>query len=79
MKLLLNNYTNINNAKFKKMIKILDCTLRDGGYYNNWDFDGALVSNYIKAMIDSKIDIIEIGFRSLLEDLLRHIIRLIIF
>ncbi len=22
----------------KDNIKILDCTLRDGGYYNNWDF-----------------------------------------
>ena len=21
-----------------KNIKILDCTLRDGGYYNNWNF-----------------------------------------
>ena len=20
-------------------MKILDCTLRDGGYYNNWNFD----------------------------------------
>lgn len=20
------------------MFKILDCTLRDGGYYTNWDF-----------------------------------------
>ena len=22
-----------------KDIKILDCTLRDGGYYNNWNFE----------------------------------------
>ena len=28
-------------------MKILDCTLRDGGYYTNWDFDDALVTTYI--------------------------------
>ena len=22
-----------------KWIKLLDCTLRNGGYYNSWDFD----------------------------------------
>ena len=31
-------------------MKILDCTLRDGGYYTNWDFDDALVTTYINAM-----------------------------
>ena len=24
-------------------MKILDCTLRDGGYYTNWDFDDKIV------------------------------------
>ncbi len=43
----------------------LDCTLRDGGYYNNWHFDIALINDYLKAMSDAKIDIVEIGFRSL--------------
>ena len=47
-----------------KQIKILDCTLRDGGYYNNWDFDHELVELYLKSMEDASIDIIEIGFRS---------------
>ena len=46
------------------MIKILDCTLRDGGYYNNWDFDLDLVNRYLKSTIKASIDIIEIGFRS---------------
>jgi len=27
-------------------IKILDCTLRDGGYYTNWDFDKELLSGF---------------------------------
>ena len=28
--------------------KILDCTLRDGGYYTNWDFDETIVEQYIQ-------------------------------
>ena len=31
--------------------KILDCTLRDGGYYTNWDFDSNIIDNYIKYTI----------------------------
>ena len=49
----------------KKMTKILDCTLRDGGYYNNWFFDQSLVKNYLSAMQETKIDFVELGFRFL--------------
>ena len=28
--------------------KILDCTLRDGGYYTNWDFSSDVVMTYIE-------------------------------
>ncbi|MES2294544.1 MAG: aldolase catalytic domain-containing protein [Pseudomonadota bacterium] len=42
---------------------ILDCTLRDGGYYNNWDFDPATVRRYINACAVAGIDVVEIGFR----------------
>lgn len=45
-------------------IKVLDCTLRDGGYYNNWDFSDQLVSDYLEAAAASKIDFIELGLRS---------------
>ena len=45
-------------------VNILDCTLRDGGYYNNWDFDPKLVQAYLNAMEQASIDVIEIGFRS---------------
>ena len=44
---------------------LLDCTLRDGGYYNNWDFDHQIIEDYLKAMDSLKIDFVEIGFRSL--------------
>jgi 4-hydroxy 2-oxovalerate aldolase len=45
-------------------VQLLDCTLRDGGYYNNWDFDQELVQVYLKSMEQASIDVIEIGFRS---------------
>jgi len=51
-----------------KEIKLLDCTLRDGGYYNNWDFSKDLVNDYLKAISDSGIRYVEIGFRSLKEN-----------
>lgn len=45
-------------------MKILDCTLRDGGYYTNWDFNSGIVDSYIKAMNELPIDYIEIGYRN---------------
>ena len=51
-----------------KNISLLDCTLRDGGYYNNWDFSKDLVNDYLKAISYSGIRFVEIGFRSLKEN-----------
>ena len=48
----------------KKKIEVLDCTLRDGGYYNNWDFSINLVRDYIKSIATSEIKYAELGFRS---------------
>ena len=48
-----------------KKFKILDCTLRDGGYYTNWDFKSQLVNKYLKAMEELPIDYVEIGYRNL--------------
>ena len=47
------------------MIKLIDCTFRDGGYYNSWDFSSELINDYFKAMEAIAIDYIEIGFRTL--------------
>lgn len=46
-----------------KKIKILDCTLRDGGYYNNWDFEENVFKRYLSSMQNSLIDVVELGFR----------------
>lgn len=43
---------------------LLDCTLRDGGYYNHWDFPPELVADYLAAMAAISADFVEIGFRS---------------
>jgi 4-hydroxy 2-oxovalerate aldolase len=44
---------------------LLDCTLRDGGYYNKWDFPTDLVRRYVRGLTSAGIDTIELGFRSL--------------
>lgn len=46
------------------MLKILDCTLRDGGYYTNWDFSADIVDAYIDAMNQLPIDYLEVGYRN---------------
>ena len=43
---------------------ILDCTLRDGGYYTNWDFDQHLVNSYLLGLNKLPIDYVELGYLS---------------
>ncbi|MFA5117986.1 MAG: hypothetical protein WC695_03930 [Candidatus Omnitrophota bacterium] len=43
---------------------ILDCTIRDGGYINNWQFDKKLVRESYRALSKSGVDYIEIGYRA---------------
>jgi len=45
-----------------KNINILDCTLRDGGYVNNWAFDDKDSFKTIQKLISANIEIIECGF-----------------
>jgi 3-deoxy-manno-octulosonate cytidylyltransferase (CMP-KDO synthetase) len=47
-----------------KNYKILDCTLRDGGYYTDWKFDSSLVRELVKALDNNCVDIIELGYKS---------------
>lgn len=42
-------------------VKVLDCTLRDGGYVNNWEF-GKNTERIVESLYHSGIDIIECGF-----------------
>lgn len=43
--------------------EILDCTVRDGGYINNWRFEKKLVREIYRALSKSGVDYIEIGYK----------------
>ncbi|WP_194778232.1 aldolase catalytic domain-containing protein [Pararhodonellum marinum] len=45
-------------------MKLLDCTLRDGGYYTQWDFDRPLTHAYLESINSLPVDYVEIGYRS---------------
>lgn len=45
-----------------KMIQVLDCTLRDGGYCNRWEFGFHNAKRIISGLVEANIDIIECGF-----------------
>ena len=48
----------------RRRIKVLDCTIRDGGLCNAWRFDHALVARVFNALVDAGIDYMEVGYRS---------------
>ena len=43
-------------------IKLLDCTLRDGGYINDWNFGKAAIVDIKEELEKSNTEIIELGF-----------------
>lgn len=45
-----------------KQLKLLDCTLRDGGFVNDWNFGHDNIVNIFERMISSNVDVLEIGF-----------------
>jgi 4-hydroxy 2-oxovalerate aldolase len=45
-----------------KHIKVLDCTLRDGGYVVNHIFGDKTIKGIIKKLCKAKVDVIECGF-----------------
>ena len=49
----------------KKELNFLDCTFRDGGYYNNWDFSPQLIQIYLNQISQTSIKYVEIGFFTL--------------
>lgn len=48
--------------KNRKELEILDCTIRDGGYVNNWDFDEKLVRETYRALSKAGVDYVELGY-----------------
>lgn len=45
-----------------KEIKLLDCTLRDGGYINDWNFGHSVIVGTYKRLDTAGVDYIEVGF-----------------
>jgi len=49
---------------YRPQIKVLDCTIRDGGLMNNSNFSLDLVRSVYKAACESGIDYVELGYRN---------------
>ncbi len=49
---------------FREEIKVLDCTIRDGGLMNKWQFTDDFVKAVYQACVESGIDYMEIGYKS---------------
>ena len=43
-------------------IKLLDCTLRDGGYINEWNFGKYTIKDIIAKLVAAGVDYVEVGF-----------------
>lgn len=43
-------------------LKLLDCTLRDGGYVNDWKWGFKGARRIIKALVKADVDVVEVGF-----------------
>lgn len=41
---------------------LLDCTLRDGGYVNDWEFGYDNIVNIYERLVSANVDIVEVGF-----------------
>jgi 4-hydroxy 2-oxovalerate aldolase len=48
----------------KGNFKILDCTIRDGGLVNNWDFSVEFVRDLYKGLSEAGVEYMEIGYKN---------------
>jgi len=49
---------------FRDKIKVLDCTIRDGGLINNHQFEDKFVRAVYKALSEAGVDYMEIGYKN---------------
>lgn len=49
---------------YKKEIKVMDCTVRDGGLMNKWQFSDEFVKGVYDACVEAGLDYMEIGYLS---------------
>lgn len=55
---------NNQNKMFRKEIKVLDCTVRDGGLMNKWQFSKKFVKGVYDSCVAAGVDYMEIGYIS---------------
>ena len=56
------NYKHNKGTNIMKQVKLLDCTLRDGGYVNDWEFGHDNIVTIFERLISAGVDILEVGF-----------------
>lgn len=56
------SFEGLEGVKTMPKISLLDCTLRDGGYLNDWEFGHDNIVNIFERLVSAEIDIIEVGF-----------------
>ena len=49
-------------------LKLLDCTLRDGGYVNDWVWGFQRAKEIIQLLVKAKADVVEVGFLRNVQD-----------
>ena len=51
-------------VSYRPELRVLDCTIRDGGLMNNHQFDDALVKAIYTACVEGGVDYMEIGYKA---------------
>ncbi len=49
---------------YREKIKVLDCTIRDGGLMNNHDFEPRFVREVYRALSEAGVDYMEMGYKN---------------
>ncbi|MEK6794268.1 MAG: aldolase catalytic domain-containing protein [Spirochaetota bacterium] len=49
---------------YRKEIRVLDCSIRDGGLINKWQFSDAFVRATYQALAEAGVDFMEIGYKA---------------
>ena len=58
----LNNYFNFDINFFSENIRVLDCTLRDGGHINGSNFGKENIKSIVQNLVNANVDYVEVGF-----------------
>lgn len=59
-----NDTANARWVTYRPEIKIVDCTIRDGGLINDHNFDDGFVKAVYKTCVDAGVDYIEMGYKA---------------